>query len=105
MTAAPIAPVQAVSLADATSAAVAQTDRTAQAGTMSFSQMLLDGIDRINQKSLSADALVRAFVLDDSIPVHQVTYALAQVQGSLEMALQIRARLLDGYQQLMNMQL
>jgi flagellar hook-basal body complex protein FliE len=71
----------------------------------SFSQLLTKGIDNVNDKVLAADNLVRAFALDDSIPVHQVTFALSQAQLSLEMMLQVRQRLVEGYQQLMNMQL
>ena len=72
---------------------------------VSFAQMLTDGIDKVNQSALNADKMVRAFTLDDSVPVHQVTFALDQARSSLELALQVRTRLLEGYQQLMNMQL
>jgi flagellar hook-basal body complex protein FliE len=75
------------------------------AGSPDFAKWLTDGIDAVNRKLLDADATVQAFALDDSIPVHQVTYALEQAKLSLELAMQVRARLLDGYQQLMNMQL
>ena len=71
----------------------------------SFSQLIANGIDSVNGNALAADKIVRAFALDDTIPVHQVTFALSQAQLSLEMILQVRARLVEGYQQLMNMQL
>jgi len=73
--------------------------------SVSFSQMLSAGVDHVNATALDADNMVRAFTLDDSIPVHQVTYALSQAQLSLEMMVQMRNRLVEGYQQLMNMQL
>jgi flagellar hook-basal body complex protein FliE len=71
----------------------------------SFSQMLLNGIDSVNQRAVNADAMVRAFALDDSIPVHQVTFALEQARLSLELMMQVRARLVEGYQRVMEMQL
>jgi len=71
----------------------------------SFGRMLVDGINGVSDKLSSADATARAFALDDSIPVHQVTYALEQARLSFELMLQVRSRLLEGYQQLMNMQL
>ena len=74
-------------------------------GTGSFSQMLLGGVASVDRKMAAADAQVRAFTLDDSIPVHQVTFALEQARMSLELMLQVRSRLVEGYQQLMNMQL
>jgi flagellar hook-basal body complex protein FliE len=71
----------------------------------SFSQFLADGIQGVNDKLVEADTLVREFAVDDSIPVHQVTYALEQARLSFELMLQVRSRLLEAYQQLMNMQL
>lgn len=71
----------------------------------SFAGMLLDGVDKVNSQLVQADAKVRAFALDDSVPVHEVTFALEQARMSVELMMQVRTRLLEGYQQLMNMQL
>lgn len=71
----------------------------------SFASMLADGVDRVSANVTQADSLVRAFALDDSIPVHQVTFALEQARLSLELMLQVRSRLVEAYQQLSNMQL
>ncbi len=70
-----------------------------------FAAMIEQGIAAVDAKAKAADQAVRAFVLDDSVPVHQVSFALGQAQLSLELMLQIRGRLVEGYQQLMNMQL
>jgi len=70
-----------------------------------FAALIEQGIEAVDTKAKAADQAVRAFVLDDSIPVHQVSYALGQAQLSLELMLQIRGRMVEGYQQLMNMQL
>ena len=52
-----------------------------------------------------ADAMAQAFVLNDSIPPHQVIFALEQSQLALQMMLQVRNRLVEGYQDIMRMQL
>jgi flagellar hook-basal body complex protein FliE len=75
------------------------------AGVNSFSRLLVNGVDAVNTKLLDADALVRAFAVDDTIPVHQVTFALEQAKLSLELMLQVRGRVVEAYQQFMNMQL
>jgi len=49
--------------------------------------------------------MVKAFALDDSIPVHQVTFALEEARLAVELAMQVRTRLLESYRELMNMQL
>ena len=77
----------------------------APAGATSFRTMLLDGISSVDRKIGAAEAEVRAFAIDDSIPVHQVTFALEQARLSLELMLQVRSRLVEGYQQIMGMQL
>jgi flagellar hook-basal body complex protein FliE len=71
---------------------------------VSFSEMLIKGVEQTNAKLVEADHLVAAFAVDDSIPAHQVTYALEEARLSLELMLQVRNRVIDTYQQMMNMQ-
>lgn len=71
----------------------------------SFAQMLVGGLDKVNQDIQAADAMAQAFALDDSIPLHQVTYALEHARLSVELMMQVRSRLLEGYQELLRMQL
>lgn len=86
--------------------AVGAAQSTAAAGESSaFAKLLADGIDEVNRDLIHADNTVRSFVLDDTVPVHQVTFALEQARLSLELMMQVRARLVEGYQQIMNMQL
>ena len=73
--------------------------------TGGFSRMLSEGVDAVQDKVAAADKMVKAFILDDSIPVHQVSFALEQAKLSMELMLQVRARLVEGYQQLMTMQM
>jgi len=70
-----------------------------------FADILMSGLRGVDQKVATADNLVQQFALDDSIPVHQVTIALAEARVSVELAMQVRARLVEGYRELMNMQL
>lgn len=73
--------------------------------TGNFGSILAEGLKSMEAKVARADELVKAFALDDSIPVHQVTYALEEARLAVELAMQVRARLLEGYRELMNMQL
>jgi flagellar hook-basal body complex protein FliE len=73
--------------------------------TTSFMELLSRGVDAVETKVSQADAMAQSFALDDSIPVHQVTYALEQAHLSLAMMMQVRSRLLEAYQQLMALQL
>jgi flagellar hook-basal body complex protein FliE len=71
---------------------------------VSFQQLLSAGLDATNTKIAEADRLVAAFAVDNDIPAHQVTFALEEARLSLEMMIQVRNRLVEGYQQIMNMQ-
>ena len=77
---------------------------SAQTGA-SFASILRSGLESVNDKIATADGLVRQFALDDSIPVHQVTFALEEARLSVEFAMQVRQRLTETYRELMNMQL
>ena len=70
-----------------------------------FGSLLSHGIAAVDARVARADALVAQFAIDDSIPVHQVTVALEEARLSVEFAMQVRARLVEGYKELMNMQL
>jgi len=75
------------------------------AASQSFAGMLMNGVSQVDAKVTEADQLVRQFVVDDSVPIHQVTYALEQARLSVELMMQVRARLVEGYQEIMRMQL
>jgi flagellar hook-basal body complex protein FliE len=75
------------------------------AAPASFQALLTKGISSAETKLAEADRLVARFAVDDSVPIHQVTYALEQARISFELVLQVRNRMMEGVQQLMNMPL
>jgi flagellar hook-basal body complex protein FliE len=77
----------------------------ARGASPSFAQMMLDGVSSVDAKVRSADSAVTAFALDDSIPPHQVMFALEEAHHAMSMMMQVRARVVEGYQELMRMQL
>lgn len=101
-----IAPVQPVDLVAMQMAAQTQAAKAAETiQPMSFAQMLSQGIDTTNAKLTEADRLVAQAAVDSSIPIHRVTYALEEARISLELMIQVRNRLIDASQQLLNMQI
>jgi len=103
-----IAATHAVTEPDALMPALTQATGPSKAGApthTSFLQMISDGLDKVGQKAADADAQVKAFILDDSMPPHRVIYALEQSQMSLQMMLQVRNKVVEDYQDIMRMQL
>lgn len=72
---------------------------------MDFGAMLANGLHHVETQVNQADALVRQFAVDDAVPVHQVTIALEQARLSVELALQVRTKLVDALHEIMTMQL
>jgi flagellar hook-basal body complex protein FliE len=77
----------------------------ANAVPASFESLLTGGFAAADAKIARADMLVRQFAVDESVPVHQVTIALEEARMAVELAMQVRTRLVEGYRELMNMQL
>lgn len=71
----------------------------------SFASILADGMRQVDAKVANANSLVQRFAVDDTVPIHQVTYALEEARLAVELAMQVRTRLVESYRELMNMQL
>ncbi|HEV7690390.1 MAG TPA: flagellar hook-basal body complex protein FliE [Hyphomonadaceae bacterium] len=84
-----------------------KTDGPASANTLgSFGDLLTHGLSAANEKVATADKLLRSFALDgSSVPIHEVTIALEEARLAVEMAMQVRTKLVDAYRELMGMQL
>jgi flagellar hook-basal body complex protein FliE len=70
-----------------------------------FGALLADGLQSVDTQLSTANAAVADFALGADLPPHQVVMALEQARMSLQFALQVRSRLVEGYQELMRMQL
>jgi flagellar hook-basal body complex protein FliE len=103
MTVVPIEAVGAVAPAQLDLAGAAMAAPPPRA--TSFEALLNGGIEAVDQKLQEANAAAAAFAVDDSIPVHQVMFALEDARLNFELMLQIRSRLVEGYQEILRMQL
>jgi flagellar hook-basal body complex protein FliE len=103
MTAPPIEAISALTTPQVQPSSVPAQYGAARAG--GFEQILLGGINKVDGELQAAFAQARAATLDDSIPPHRVMFDLAEAQHSFELMLQIRNRLVEGYQDIMRMQL
>ena len=94
----PIQPVEALPVPEwATPASPA-----AQGG---FANMLGQGVAEVEKRIQVAEEGVARFATGENIPPHQVMLALEDARMSLQFAMQVRTRLVEGFQELMRMQL
>lgn len=78
---------------------------TTQIGQPGFAEWLVGEATQVDRALVGAQNAVADFALNGSAPPHQVVMALEEARMSLQFALQVRARLVEGYQELMRMQL
>ena len=91
--------------AGATQAARPEMAQPQAPASRGFGSLISSGVSHVEAKVDQADALVHQFALDDSIPIHQVTMAIEEARLAVELAVQVRTRLIEGYREIMNMQL
>ncbi|CEK20442.1 flagellar hook-basal body complex protein FliE [Chthonomonas calidirosea] len=75
----------------------------ASAPGKSFGQFLSEAINEVNQAQLHADDLTARFAAGEPLDVHQVMIASQEASVALDLAVQVRNRLLDAYQQIISL--
>ena len=85
--------------------AVADVLSAPAVGAGDFAALLRNGLANMDAKVANADRMVARFALDDNVPIHHVTIALEEARLSVELAMQVRQRVVESYKELMNMQL
>lgn len=70
----------------------------------SFSQILGDAIQNLSQRENRADQATTRLAAGEDIALHQVMLAVQEADLAFQMALQVRNKLVDAYQEVMRMQ-
>lgn len=73
-------------------------------GSVDFSSILKEKLGEVNDKQVSADDLTTQFIQGKDVDVHQVMLATSEAQMSLDMAVQVRNKIVEAYQELNKMQ-
>ncbi len=75
-----------------------------QGGATSFLNHLKDAVENVDQSQLRRDDAVQSMVTGEIGEVHDVMIAAEEAQLSFELMLEVRNKLLESYQQIMQMQ-
>jgi flagellar hook-basal body complex protein FliE len=81
------------------------TQNNTTANVTNFSDFLNDALDKVNQKQLDADTATQSLITGDAQDIHQVLLATEEAKLSLELASQIRNKLVDAYQEISRIQI
>lgn len=84
-----------------------QTDRENKTDEKSggFSSVLKDKLDSINEKQITAENTTQSFISGEEVDVHKVMLDAEEAKLSLELAVQVRNKIVEAYQELNRMQL
>jgi flagellar hook-basal body complex protein FliE len=70
-----------------------------------FLDTLKEKLNEVNDKQIQADNLTQEFIMGEEEDVHKVMIATEEAKLSLELAVQIRNKLIDAYSEFNRMQI
>ena len=69
-----------------------------------FSSVLMDNLNQINDQQIKSDSLTKGFISGDGTSIQDVITSTEEAKMSLELAVQIRNKIVDAYQEITKMQ-
>ncbi len=69
-----------------------------------FGDVLANAIDSLSQKENSANQAIASLAAGEDIEIHQVMLAMQEANISFQLALEVRNKIIDAYQEVMRMQ-
>ncbi|MBB6630449.1 flagellar hook-basal body complex protein FliE [Clostridium algidicarnis] len=70
-----------------------------------FLDVLKQGMNSVNDKQVLADSNMESLIKGEQMDVHKVMLATEEAKLSLQMAVQVRNKLVEAYQEINRMQL
>jgi flagellar hook-basal body complex protein FliE len=77
----------------------------AAAPSNSFAAWLDKGLSNVNEQIISSDTQLRQLAAGEVDNLHQVMISMEQAKLSFQLALQVRNRVLEAYQEVLRMQI
>jgi flagellar hook-basal body complex protein FliE len=95
--------IEAIAALEPGTAAAISAPRAATGAGGAFNS-LLEGIEQLNGQLQAGDQAVQNIALGEADNLHQVMMTLERTRLEFELALQVRNKALEAYQELMRMQ-
>jgi flagellar hook-basal body complex protein FliE len=77
---------------------------SAQATEVPFGALVSEGLHALNDKLMASQADLQRLAVGDAANLHEVMIGLEESRIALQLALQVRTRVLEAYQDVMRMQ-
>lgn len=86
-------------------AGLREPNQTAQAGKVDFAAVLKSSLDGVAQAQAKSEAMQKAFVLgDNSVSLSDTMIAMQKASVNFQAAVQVRNKVVQAYNDIMNMQ-
>jgi flagellar hook-basal body complex protein FliE len=80
-------------------------EKTEEKKEMSFIDTLKEKLDGVNDKQLEAENMTELLVKGEDVDIHEVMLSTEEAKMSLELAVQIRNKIVEAYQEINRMQI
>lgn len=71
----------------------------------SFFDTLKQKLDEVNDKQINAENITEQFIKGEDVDIHEVMLTTEEAKMSLQLAVQIRNKIVEAYQEINRMQL
>jgi flagellar hook-basal body complex protein FliE len=79
--------------------------QTANSSGKTFSDILTQSVDKVNELQTQADTAVKELVAGRTKNIHETMLALERADTSLKLMMQVRNKIIDAYKEIMRMQI
>lgn len=70
-----------------------------------FKDLLKENLDKVNQEQIEADNITNDFISGKDVDVHEMILSMEEAKMSLQLAIQVRNKVVEAVQELNRMQL
>lgn len=78
-------------------------DKTGQ--DKSFSNVISDAINKVNEAQINADNKVEALINGEDVTMHEVMLSMEESQLSMQLLIEVRNKVVEAYQEINRVQL
>ncbi|GAV22558.1 flagellar hook-basal body complex protein FliE [Carboxydothermus pertinax] len=75
------------------------------AKTLDFEKKLAEALDKVNEKQLNSEQVTQDFLAGKVDDIHQVLILAQEAKLSLELAVEVRNKIVEAYQEISRMQI
>ncbi|WP_291710118.1 flagellar hook-basal body complex protein FliE [Clostridium sp.] len=70
-----------------------------------FQDILKENLDKVNQDQIEADNITNDFIAGKDVDIHEMVLSMEEAKMSLQLAIQVRNKVVEAVQELNRMQL